>query len=355
MIRIDQLLAGFAEGDAISHEAVLLQEIFRSWGFQSDIFVNPNFASPAMAGKYRKLKEYTATREDICVYHHSIASESEDFFRATPARKIMIYHNITPEEFFKPFDERIYNQLKTAREKLPQIAKFASAIWADSFFNASELIALGIKNVQILKLPFYQKQFSIPPDPNVLKKFSGEKITTILFVGRIAPNKKIENLIEAFSYYHKTINPFSRLLLVGSYHALPKYMAALRMLIGDYDLPNVCFEGYASPAGLNAYYRVADLYLSTSQHEGYGLTLVEAMYAGLPVVARNTGGVQEAMDNAGVLFEDLTAAQLAELINLVLTDDELRAKIIASQKERIERELKRNISAEVKSLLTGWL
>ncbi len=231
----------------------------------------------------------------------------------------------------------------------------ADGIWADSNYNASELIALGFRNVRILRLPFNRNQFDIPPDQNVLQKFSGPHLTTVLFVGRVAPNKKIEDLIEAFEYYYKAINRYSRLVIVGSYHGVPKYMAMLRMLVGDLDLPNVCFEGYASPSGLNAYYQIADVYLSASEHEGYGLTLVEAMYAGLPVIAKATGGVQEAMDNAGVMFEDLTPIQMAELVNIVLTNADLRRNIIASQKDRIEREIKRDLASEVKSLLYGWI
>jgi glycosyltransferase involved in cell wall biosynthesis len=223
-----------------------------------------------------------------------------------------------------------------------------------SRFNAAELKTLGIDNVQVFPLLFSPQILDQIPEPLIIDKFA-DNLKNILFVGRIVPNKRIEDLILAFAWYHKTINPYSRLLIVGSNRSAPRYYAMLRMLAGDLDLPNVCFEGFAASAGLAAYYRVADVYVSPSVHEGYCLPLIEAMHCGLPVIARKAGGVPEAMDGAGVMYTGIDEVELAELINRTLSDRDLSRKIIASQEERMKRVKARQPADELKQLLAAWL
>lgn len=354
-MRVDQILAGFAEGDAISHEALIMRDIFRGWGLASDIFVDPAFVSPAVRQECLPLKNYKAESSDVCIHHYGIASSAQFVFLDSPAKKILIYHNITPAEFFKPFDDKIFFQLTEARKGLVRLASIADAVWADSMFNASELIEAGIRDVKILKLPLSTKQLNLTPDVSILNKFSRHKLFTFLFVGRIAPNKNIEELIKIFAYYHNFINPFSRLVIVGSFHGVPRYMAMLRMLIGDLDISNVCFEGFASPEGLIAYYKIADVYVSTTNHEGYCLPLLEAMYFDLPVITKAKGGVNEAMGGAGVMYDDLPPSLVAELIYHVFSNTYLKNEVLSSQKIRIKEELQRDFANELRRLMMQWL
>ena len=143
--RADQLLAGFADGDAISHEAVALRDILRKTGRASDIFADPNFVSPTLRGEFRPLSDYAGGSGDIAIHHYSIGSQALDLFSVTAAKKIMIYHNITPPEFFDGFDDRVAAQLRSARASLPQIGAKAAAIWADSAFGTSPLcLVIGL-------------------------------------------------------------------------------------------------------------------------------------------------------------------------------------------------------------------
>lgn len=353
-MNIHQILAGYADGDAISNEAGQLREIFRRWGHNSEIYADPSHVSPSLKTDCRSLADYTAGESDICLHHYGIASPAAEVFLAAAAKKIMVYHNITPAEYFVGFDDAVAAQLRAARLALRDVARRSNAVWTVSQFNAAELKAEGINGVKVFPLPFSPERLDMPPDTRVIANFPGP-LKNILFVGRIAPNKRVEDLILAFAWYHRAINPYSRLLIVGSHRSAPRYFTMLRMLVGDLDLPNVCFEGFASPAGLRAYYRVADLYVSTSEHEGYGLPLVEAMDHGIPVIARAAGGTPEAMDGAGVLYEDLAPAELGALFDRVLTDTALRSEILASQQERVQRAKDRNLEAEVKVLMAGML
>lgn len=352
--RADQLLAGFADGDAISHHALLLRDALRRMGCASDIYADPARVSPTLRSEFRPLADYAATATDVCLFHFSIASPATAAYQTTKARKILIYHNITPADFFRGYDDRVVQQLTDARRQLAEMSRAAEAVWADSRFNADEVKELGIKQVEVVPLPLPRAMLDVPPDPLVINKFS-QKLATLLFVGRIVPNKRVEDLIQTFAWYNRAINPYSRLLLVGSDESCPRYAAMLRLLVGDLDQANVCFEGFASPGGLTAYYRVADVYLSTSAHEGFGLPLIEAMYYGVPVVARATGGTPESMGAAGALYDDLSHPELAALIHRVISDAPLRADILASQKRRVDEMLNRPLDQELRKLLAGFL
>ena len=354
LMNIHQILAGFADGDAISGEAIQMRKILRGWGFESHIYCDPARVSPSLCNQCFALDEYSATAEDICLHHYGINSPSTDLFLSSPSRKIIIYHNITPEEYFRGFDDDVAAQLGAGRERLRDICRYVDGVWTVSGFNASELRELGVENVRVFPLLFSPAALDLEPEPQIISKFAGG-LKNILFVGRIAPNKRVEDLIRAFAWYNKVLNPYSRLIIVGSNRSAPRYYAMLRMLAGDLDMPNVCFEGFASPAGLAAYYRVADLYACASVHEGYCLPLLEAMHCDVPVVARAAGGMPEAMDGAGVLYSGLDAASLAELFDAILSGRDLKNRILASQRERMQRLRDRDPALELRELLSAWI
>ena len=289
---IHQLLAGFAQGDAISHEALAIREIARSAGFASDIFAPEDRIAPDAGNACLPLHEYAGTSSEMVIGHYSIDSAANQTFLLSPAKRILIYHNVTPPEFFGPFDPAIASQLTQARVGLDKIARHADAVWADSAFNASELREMGIPDVKVFPLLFQSAGLETPPDPAVLAKFA-VPMKNILFVGRIAPNK--------------------------------------------------C---------LSAYYQLADCFVTTSRHEGYCLPLVEAMVKGVPVVAHRTGGTPEAMGGAGVLFDDFTSGELAELLGLVCHDKALRQTVLASQQKRADAVLRRPVKDEFLALLS---
>ena len=347
---IHQMAAGFAAGDAISLEAVALRDVCRAMGVPSEIFVPAERTAADSRHLVRPLAEYRPEASELLIYHYSIQTPATDAFRRSPARKAVVYHNVTPARFFRAFDEDVAAQLEAARRELAEVAAQAAAVWAASAFNAAELAALGAKNVRVFPLLFSAKTFDAPADPGVLRSLSGPS-KRILFVGRMAPNKCVEELIEAFAWYHQRIERRSELILVGSERSCPRYFAMLRMFAAELDLAAACFVRYASPAGLAAYYRRADLFATTSRHEGYCLPVVEAMFHGVPVLARNVGGVPEAMDGAGVLFGEARPAELAALMHRAMADGPLRNEILSSQKARVQRLLARPVQEEFQGLL----
>ncbi|MBU0715909.1 MAG: glycosyltransferase [Verrucomicrobia bacterium] len=347
--RVDQLLAGFAEGDAISSEARGLQAMLRRMGSDSEIYADESRVAPSARGQCRFLAEYHGTPNDVVLHHYAIASPATRSFLQAAARKVLVYHNITPTEFFTGFDDDVVRQLQTARAELRDVAARSDAVWAVSRYNAAELERAGVPRARVFPLLFTRDGTSQLADPAILRRFAAP-LTNILLVGRMAPNKCVEDLIQAFAWYQR-INPFSRLILVGSRHSTPRYFSMLRMLAGELDLTNVCFENYASPEGLAAYYRLAHVFVSASRHEGYCLPLLEAMEQDVPVIARSVGGTPEAMDGAGVLYEDLNPGEMAELIHQVVSDTVLRETVLVSQRRRMEAIRHRDAEQELRSLL----
>lgn len=349
---IHQIAAGFAAGDAISLEAVALRDLCRELGVASEIYVPAERIAPDCRGAVRPLADYRPAAGELLVFHYSIQSPATEAFRRSPARKVVVYHNVTPADYFRAFDEPLAAQLEAARGELADVARAADAVWADSAFNAAEVAALGVRDVRVFPLLFSAAAFDAAPDPVVRQGLSGPS-KIILFVGRMAPNKCVEELIEAFAWYHKRLERRSELILVGSERSCPRYFAMLRMFAAELDLMAVSFVRYAAPAGLVAYYEAADLFTTTSRHEGYCLPVVEAMVKGVPVLARNVGGVPEAMDGAGVLFDEAPPAELACLMHRLTTDAALRSDVLASQQARLRRLRDRPVRQEFEALLAA--
>jgi glycosyltransferase involved in cell wall biosynthesis len=131
------------------------------------------------------------------------------------------------------------------------------------------------------------------------------------------------------------VRPDSRLVLVGSARGLGTYAEYLHELVEKLRLTDVLFAGHVNAAQLAAYYASASVYLSMSEHEGFGVPLLESMFFGVPIVAYKATAVPETLGDAGVLITVKEHAATAELIGLLVEDQELRKRVIARQKARL--------------------
>lgn len=334
-IEVHQLLSNFDYGDAISNEALELREVLRSRGYASNIYakyIHPKVASDCLNyGKHRK----RSNAENIAVFHHSIASEVSEYFRAIPDKKIMIYHNITPSRFFEPFDSGLAYLLKRGRDELKGLSSVPALALGDSTYNAEELKTLGYRNVAVLPLIINTGYLDEEPDEAVMRKYGDGGFTNVIFVGRVAPNKKFEDIIKAFSFYQRFINQSSRLFLVGSHKETERYYTALFGLVERLGAKNVVFTGHVTRSELTAYYRLAHLFLCMSEHEGFCAPLIEAMHFRIPVLAYCSSAVPETMGYAGVLFHEKRYEEVAELMDAVLKDPALKNRIIEAQTRRV--------------------
>ena len=179
------------------------------------------------------------------------------------------------------------------------------------------------------------KSHDILPINKIINKHNDT--TNFLCVGRIMPHKKIEDVIKIFSYYNKCINSNSKLFIVGNYLGSEKYYLWLKNIIETTELNDVHFILKASLQELISYYKIADAFVSMSEHEGFGVPLVESMHHKIPIFANSKGAIPEVLGKSGILIEDNDLQLTSELINIVLSDEKIKDGIVNEQNEQLRK------------------
>ena len=319
---VHQLLAALSYGDAISNEALAIQAHLRAAGYESDIFAEG--VHPRMASLVRPLHEYeqVSSPETVCLFHFSIGSAAGRLIYHAPDRLVAIYHNITPAHFFLGFHSHLAGLCYHGRRELALFAPRTELGLGDSEFNRRELEEAGFARTAVLPIVLDLGRYARRASP-VIERLYRDGRRNILFVGRIIPNKRIEDLIRSFAAYQRLFEPRSRLLLVGDHRGSERYFDPLRELVAQLGAEEVVFTGHVDDEDLYAYYRVADLFLCLSDHEGFCVPLQEAMHFGVPVVAYAAGAVEETLRGGGILLREKDPSLVAGIVNEVLTSDTL--------------------------------
>lgn len=332
--RVHQLLAALSYGDAISNEALAIQGHLRAAGFESDIFAEK--VHPRMAHLARPLWDYRdeAPGDGVCVFHFSIGSAAGRLAFHAEEPLVVIYHNITPASFFLGFHPHLAGLCHHGRRELAAFAPRTALGLGDSEFNRRELENAGFERTAVLPIVLDLGLYDRPPSPVVRRLYDDER-TNILFVGRIIPNKKIEDLVRVFAAYQRWVDPRSRLLLVGDHRGFERYFDRLQELVSELRVDEIVFTGQVDDDELYAYYREADVFLCLSEHEGFCVPLQEAMHFGLPVVAYDAGAVRETLRGGGILLREKRPEEIAELLGRLRRDEELRRAILATQARAI--------------------
>jgi L-malate glycosyltransferase len=333
---VHQVLATLGYGDAIGHEVLGIQRVLRAAGYDSEIFVET--ADPRLENltyDYRDLVDASHS-DNLLLHHFSIGSRASRVAYALPDRMALVYHNITPPEYFIGVHEQLVELCWKGRRELSAYVHRCELALGDSEFNRQELAVLGFPRTGILPVVPDFSHLAGAPDWRVASRFDDEW-TNLLFVGRVIPNKRIEDLVRIFHAYRTTINPRSRLLVVGSYGGFEKYLAMVQSVAARLSTPEVHFAGHVSNEELVAYYEVADLFLCASEHEGFCVPLIEAFHMGVPVVARAATAVPATLDGGGVLYEDSDPHHVASIVDAVLSNPGLRAQVIAAQDAALAR------------------
>lgn len=334
-MEIHQLLASLEYGDAVAGQALAIQRQLRAWGHESDIFAPRRH--PLATETIRPLEELSTAEDVVTIYHHAFWSEQiHERLGGLRGRVAMIYHNVTPEHYFAPYDDGLRASAARARDALGTLRELVQWPLTVSEFNRTELQELGFRDVELLPLPLDVAAFSeATPSTDVYARYD-DGWKNFLFVGRLAPNKRQEDVIRIFAWYHRHVDTASRLLLVGAAPEFEAYRQDLVAVAGAEGVEeHVVFAGKVSFDDLAAYYRVADVFVCMSEHEGFCAPLVEAMAHDLPVIARAEGAVPETLGDAGVLVRGRNVPKIAEVAAFLFRDAELRADVIARQRARL--------------------
>lgn len=317
---VDLLIPQMATGDATSNHTRLIQQLLEEKGFETRVVVERRSRSDGSDLSVEKWKGDAR----ISILQHSIGSEVAQFVIRKKTPVVLNYHNITPASYFQSWQPELAKSVKRGRQQLGQLARLTRRGIADSEFNAQELRDLGIDDVVVAPV-LWKLGSGVPPSgPGNSTDLDGGG--TVLFVGRLAPNKCQHDLIAAFAVLSR-FRPEARLVLVGQ-ASPPQYLHSLKSLARRLGVHSrVVFAGKVSDKNLLQWYQLSDVLACTSEHEGFGVPLVEAMANGLPVVAYDAAAVAETVQDAGIVIRDKRPVTMALALHRVLSDGQLRQSL----------------------------
>ena len=334
--RVHQVLATLGYGDAIGHEVLGIQRALLAAGYESEIFVETaDRRLEHLTTDYREMVGAIAP-DDVLIHHFSIGSRASRTAYALPGRMALVYHNITPPEYFIGVHDDLVKLCFRGRRELTAYVGRSELALGDSEYNRVELDSLGFGRTGVLPVVPDFTHLDVDPDTMAAGEFD-DGWTNVMFVGRVIPNKKFEDVIRAFHVYRTRYNPRSRLLLVGSYSGFERYLAMLAALVARLGTPDVHFLGHVSNEELTALYNVADLFLCASEHEGFCVPLVESFYKQVPVLAYAATAVPATMDGGGVLYETKDPFQIARVMAAITDDAAVEDAVVASQDAALAR------------------
>lgn len=346
---LHQFLTGATAGDAITDQALLIQHWLRGQGLESEIYAW--HMHPSMERHIRPMGVYRRGRDEQGIYHHSIGSEVPDFLVEQGLDLILIYHNITPPQFFSGSDPLRAHLARLGMQQLEQLRPLTRLALADSHYNEAELRQAGYARTAVLPICLRAERYDTPADAHLTAGLARPG-PRLLFIGRLAPNKRQEDLVKLLACLRRA-RPDAHLYLLGDRWEIG-YDTWVEQLAAELDVAEgVTLLGKVPQTAMVTYLRAADCYVSMSEHEGFGVPLIESMYLGLPVMAYGAAAVPETMADAGIVFYRKEYEQLAELIDWLLSDEPWRRRLIARQRVRAEAFLEPEVRRQFIAHLAG--
>jgi glycosyltransferase involved in cell wall biosynthesis len=339
-MRIDQVVVSASPGDAITNFARALRRLL-SGHVRSDIYAQ--FYHQDLEGDVKPLKDLGSRLRpeprDLLVYHVSIGEpDVADLLLSRPERLVLIYHNISPSEPFRPYDPGFAELLDRGRAELQRLRPRTTAVLAVSEFNAAELRTLGFTNVEVVPLMVdFRELNATPSDPAMSERLRTQiDGPVILAVGQLLPHKRIDFLIEAFHILSTYLVPEAQLIVIGA-PRLPGYSYALQTQIDELHLERAWLTGSVTQPMLASCLRRAELFATASEHEGFCAPLLEAMSFDLPFQARRFGAIPATAGGAGLVLDPEDGpAVMAEAWSALIADPSLRATLAARGRQRLE-------------------
>ena len=325
---INQWVPAAHKGDAIGDSARRVRDLLRGMGHESEVCALT--IDDELKRDVRPFADPAARRGDLTILHYALPSPMTAAFASLESGRVLQYHNVTPAEYFAPFDPALF--------RLATLVGRVDLALGDSEYNRQELESLGFTPTGVFPIAVDTSRITQPTRRPALEEILGDdELVNFLFVGRIAPNKKIEDHIRLAEQYKRNVDAYYRFIFVGRYDVVPRYYSMIRALMTEYRLLNdrFVFTGPVPDEELAVYYRHAAVYLSLSEHEGFCVPLVEAMAADVPVLAYSAAAVPDTLGGAGVQFAPKDLEYAAELLGALAFDDDLRAHVIAGQRRRL--------------------
>ena len=333
---INQWVPAAHRGDAVGDSARRVRDLLRARGFDSNLYalsIDDNLRDDVLP-----FDHVSSHAGDATILHFAVPSIMSTKLTQLKSRTIIQYHNITPAYFFAPYDSGIFRIAALGREELKTLVGHVDVALGDSEYNRQELATLGFTSTGVMPIIVDTERITgSPGEPALEETLLGDGLANILFVGRIVPNKKIEDIIRLAEHYKRYVDTDYRFIFVGRTDAVPRYYDTILALIAEYQMPKdrFIFTGTVTESDLATYYRASSAYISLSEHEGFCVPLVEAMSADLPLLAFGATAIPETLGGAGICFSPKDLEYAAEMLGLLVYDEAVRAKVIAGQQSRV--------------------
>jgi glycosyltransferase involved in cell wall biosynthesis len=348
---VNQWVPAAHRGDAIGDSARKVRDLLRARGHASDLFAMT--IDDDLRGDVLPWTDPASRRGDVTIFHFALPSAMTGAFAMLPGGRVLQYHNITPAHFFAPYDPNLFRLATLGRRELSSLAGHVDLALGDSGYNREELDALGFAPTGVCPIFVDTARITAADPCPALDKVLDDGLTNVLFVGRVAPNKRVEDHIRLAEVYKRYVDTNYRFVFVGKTDAVPAYYASIRAMMVQYQMPadRFWFTGPLPDHELAACYRAASVYVSLSEHEGFCVPLVEAMATDVPVLAFAAGAVPETLGGAGVLFSPKDLEYAAEMLGALAFDRPLRRDVLAGQRARREAFSDARLSAALDGML----
>lgn len=345
--RIVQVAEALSYQDAVSNHVLSLHRLLLGLGLKSEVYAK--WHDPRLEEQRRPLEELQLGEFDIAILHFCGRSE-----HALPAvlkaycTKIMQYHNVTPASFF-PAASRLHGFCVEGREQLEASARHFHRVWADSTFNLDELLSLGLSAAHGAVVPIVVD--AVPAPTRVTERTPG----TWLFVGRVAPNKRQADLVRLFAQARREMPQVAQgLILAGGYEEDDPYYEELMETIRSCEVgPFVRVAGKVDDAERERLYRTAAVYVSLSEHEGFGVPLVEAGTHGLPVVALGVTTVADTLGHSAGVVHSLH--EVLPIVQRLHAEPAFREALVQYQLDNARRFESASVASDLVQALRGVL
>jgi L-malate glycosyltransferase len=333
---VNQWVPAAHKGDAIGDSARRVRDLLRGMGHESEIYALT--IDDDLRDEVRPFADAAARRGDLTIFHFALVSPLTAEFARLPRGRVLQYHNVTPAHFFAAYDANIFRLATLGREDLKTLVGHTDVALGDSEYNRQELEDLGFTNTGVFPIAIDTDRITkAPRRPALEKVLQADDFLNFLFVGRIVPNKKIEDYIRLAEHYKRYVDTSYRFIFVGKSDGVPRYYNTVLALMAEFKMPpgRFLFTGPVPDEDLATYYRMASVYISLSEHEGFCVPLLEAMAADVPVMAYASTAVPDTLGGAGVQFAPKDLEFAAELLGELAYNDTLRAQVIAGQRRRL--------------------
>ncbi len=336
-VAIHQFVPTLNPHDATGTHTLMARDILRRAGWRSDIFaeaIHDDLASEAY--KHWMYPDHQAAG-DVALYQFTTSSAVAEYLLELGLPLILDSHNFTAPELFAGWEPSNVERASRAADELARLASRALLGLADSSFNARGLRRAGCRHTAVVPVLADYGRVATAPDERVATELAALKAdggADLIFVGRIVPSKAQHELVKALWAYRRLYDPEARLHLLGGTSSYA-YSKSLYDFADDLGLAAaVRIAGEVSDAALSAYFAAADVFVSLSLHEGFGVPLVEAMSAGVPIVTRDAGAVTETVDGAALVLESVEPSYVAAAVHRVRTDERLRCALVERGRRR---------------------